>query len=63
MRQINDDEPYKIPYGDYQGTELKQDPSIRDERMHAFALPSRVGDRLYYRDGRCEAFPGTQGQA
>lgn len=59
MRQINDDKPYVIPYGNYQGTKLKPDPSIRPERMRAYELPSRVGDWLYYPDGHKEPFPGS----
>lgn len=57
MRQTN---TYTPPPGDYQGTELKPDPSIRPERMHAFTLPSRVGDWLYFPDGHREAFPGNE---
>ena len=51
------DKPYEVPYWNYQGTELKPDPSIPPERMHAFTLPSRAGDWLYYPDGRIEPFP------
>lgn len=59
MRQTTIDKPYQVPHWNYQGTELKTDPSIPQERMHAFALPSRMGDWLHYPDGRIEAFPGT----
>lgn len=57
MRKIKQDEPYEVPYWQYQGNELKTSPSIPAERLLAFTLPSRVGDWLYYPDGRREAFP------
>lgn len=52
--------PYRVPCENYQGTELKPDPSIPTARMYAFTLPSRMGDWLYYRDGRRVPFPHAQ---
>lgn len=40
--------------GTYDGRELHQNPGIPAERFAAFALPSRVGGRLHYPDGRVE---------
>lgn len=44
----DDNKPYKIPAENYQGVELKRNPGIRQERMHAYTLPSRMGDWLHY---------------
>ena len=57
MRQTTTDKPYEVPCWQYQGTELKPDPSIAPERMRAFDLPSRMGDWLHFPDGRREPFP------
>ncbi len=40
-------QPYLCP-------ELARNPGIPDGRMRAFTLPSRVGKRLIYPDGRVE---------
>lgn len=48
-----------VPVGDYQGREL-QPYQGRPGAMDAFSLPSRMGNWLYYRDGRIERMPTTQ---
>jgi hypothetical protein len=40
--------------GYYTCPELQRSPGIHQSRFAAFDLPSRIGDRLYYRDGRVE---------
>lgn len=51
--------PYTPPPGDYQGAELRPIQGIPAQRMNAFALPSRMNDRLHYPDGRVLPFPGN----
>ncbi len=61
MRQPHDDNhPYKPPASEYQGAELLLNPGILPGRMHAYTLPSRVGDWLHYPNGDVERFPGTE---
>lgn len=38
----------------YLGIELKVNPGITDDRLEAFKLPSRRGNKLFYPDGRVE---------
>lgn len=55
---VNQNPPsYKPPYWQYQGTELLRDTGVPGSRFLAFDLPSRVGDRLHYPDGRVLPFP------
>jgi hypothetical protein len=42
--------------GDYLGEQLQRNPGIRPERFVAFTLPSRVGNRLHWPDGRVTPF-------
>lgn len=62
MRKLHDinEKPYQPPPSEYQGTELRQNAGMLPGRMHAYSLPSRVGGRLHYPDGRVERFPGTE---
>lgn len=46
--------------GTYQGEELRRNVGIDPARLEAFALPSRVGNRLYYPDGRVEPVPSLR---
>ncbi|PKO63806.1 MAG: hypothetical protein CVU23_09545 [Betaproteobacteria bacterium HGW-Betaproteobacteria-17] len=46
---------------DYQGTELKQNPGIRNDRFAAFALPSRIGSKLHWPDGRVTSIDQNPG--
>ena len=34
--------------GLYNGAELRRNAGITDDRMYAYTLPSRIGDRLIY---------------
>ncbi|MDR0212532.1 MAG: hypothetical protein LBJ15_00835 [Comamonas sp.] len=51
--------PYKHSRDKYQSDELKDNPGIPASRMHAFTLPSRVGQRLHYPGGTVKPFPAT----
>lgn len=51
--------PADYPSG-YTCPELARNPGIQPERFAAFALPSRMGDRLHYPDGRVEPFPNMR---
>lgn len=53
------DKPYTPPSNCYQGTELKPHPGLPAGRMHAYTLPSRIGDWLHYPAParRVEPFP------
>lgn len=42
----------QLPYGAYRCPELQRNPGIAPERFTAYALPSRVGKRLHWPDGR-----------
>lgn len=44
----------RVVEGLYQGNELQRNVGIDPARLAAFALPSRVGNRLHYPDGRVE---------
>ena len=47
------DMPHRVPTGIYQGLELSAPPA-RPGSMEPYALPSRMGSRRVYRDGRTE---------
>ncbi|MDT0140178.1 hypothetical protein [Acidovorax sp. PRC11] len=53
-------QPYTPPDGDYQGAELQRSRGLPAGRYRALDLPSRMGDRLHYPDGRVEPFPEPQ---
>lgn len=40
--------------GVYDGAELRTTPGLTPDSLHAYRLPSRVGNRLHYPDGRVE---------
>lgn len=46
---------------DYHGQELRRNPGIGPERFVAFELPSRVGNRLHWPDGRVTPLDHRQG--
>ncbi|MCB4365432.1 hypothetical protein KIH07_16940 [Hydrogenophaga taeniospiralis] len=50
------------PTGTYAGTELQRNPGIGPERYAAFDLPSRMGNRLHYPDGRVTSLEHHLGQ-
>lgn len=52
-----------LMHGGYTCPELKPDPSILPGRLAAFKLPSRVGDRLYWPDGRVTGLDGNKVQS
>jgi len=60
MPQSSADQPYTPPYGTYLGAELQRYPGFPSGRYRALELPSRMGDRLHYPDGRVEPFPEPQ---
>jgi hypothetical protein len=41
-------------HGEYACPELQTNPGLHDSRMDAYRLPSRVGNKRYYPDGRVE---------
>lgn len=43
----------------YAGTELQRQPGIPAARFAAFAMPSRVGERLYFPGGRVTRLDGS----
>ena len=45
--------------GTYLGEELRPAPGIPAERFAAFAMPSRIGDRLHYPGGRATKMCGA----
>lgn len=57
MPRAPSDQTYTPPDGDYQGAELQRSPGLPAGRYRALELPSRMGDRLHYPDGRVEPFP------
>ena len=45
---------YKVKFVPYEGRELMVNPGITDDRLEAFKLGSRMGDKVYFPDGRVE---------
>lgn len=41
----------------YDGAELRPNPGLPPGRLRAYRLPSRMGDKLHYPDGRVEPAP------
>lgn len=60
MPQSPTAQPYTPSYGTYLGAELQRSPGLPSGRYRALELPSRMGDRLHYPDGRVEPFPEPQ---
>jgi hypothetical protein len=43
-----------LSVGTYNGADLRPLPGLHPSRLEAFSLPSRIGNRLHYPDGRVE---------
>ena len=56
------DTPHRAMRGQYDGAELRPYTG-RPGAMHAFSLPSRMGNQLRYRDGRILAVRNTTEEA
>lgn len=46
---------------EYIGRELQRNPGMTSDRFVAFTLPSRIGQRLFWPDGRVTAFEDHPG--
>ena len=51
----------QVEHKPYTCPELGRNPGLPDERFEAFDKPSRMGDKLHYRDGRIEDYPHQVG--